>query len=141
MPKLLSKLELAVKPEHPTDKLTQRRNRLIERLAEQKELVKCELEGTEYKAYKYITKVDSETGDNVKVKVPKRLKQWFYKVQDQYFLEIRYGSKSLELAKNKHAIAVGDKSRLTSILDTVIEALKAGELDQQLLAIKRVGQE
>lgn len=140
MTKLLSKLDLTTKPEQPTDKLSQRRNRLIERLAEQKELAKCELEGTEYTAYKYITKVDAETGSKARVKVPKRLKQWFYKVRDYYFLEVRYGSKSLELAKNKHAIAVGEKSRLTSVIDTVIEAVAAGELDQQLSAIKRVGQ-
>lgn len=140
MTKLLSKLDLTTKPEKPTDKLTQKRNKLLDRLATQKEMAKCLLENEVFTAYREVNQLDEETGQQIKVKVPKRIKAWFYKVQEQYFLEVHYGSKSLELAKNKHAIAVGDKSRLIEVIDLVIEAVKVGELDTQLTAIKRVGQ-
>lgn len=140
MTKLLSKLDLTTKPEKPTDKLSQRRNKLLDRLATQKEMARCLLENEVFAAYREVNKLDEESGQQIKVKVPRRIKPWFYKLQEQYFLEVRYGSKSLELAKNKHAIAVGDKSRLIEVIELVIEAVKVGELDTQLAAIKRVGQ-
>ncbi len=140
MTKLLSKLDLTTKPEKPTDKLTQRRNKLLDRLATQKEMARCLLESEVFTAYREVNQLDEESGQQIKVKVPKRIKPWFYKLQEQYFLEVRYGSKSLELAKNKHAIAIGDKSRLIEVIELIIEAVKVGELDTQLAAIKRVGQ-
>ncbi|QIR13568.1 hypothetical protein [Shewanella aestuarii] len=139
MTSLLSKLELTAKPQQPTDKLTQRRNKLLERLTTQKEIIRCLLNNEVFSAFREVSKLDELTGQSIKEKVPRRVKPWFYKIQDQYFLEVRYGAKPLELAKNKHAIAVGDESRLNEVLDVVIDAVKAGELDTQLAAIRRVG--
>ncbi len=121
------------------DPIIQRRNKLIERLEVQREMAKCLIENEVFTAYKEIIKVDEETGDTQKVRVPKQIKPWFYKHDGQYFTTIKYGAKTLELSKGLHAIAVGNKSTLTSVYDTVIACVKAGELDTQLLAIKAVG--
>jgi len=136
---LLSKLKLTTKPEVITDPLTQRQNKLIAKLEVQREMAKCLTENKQFTAYKH-KYVTDDNGNKNKVRVEKNIKAWFYEIDGQYFTTIKYGSKSLELAKGLYAIAVGDKSSLLSVYDTVIAAVKAGELDKQLLAIKRVGQ-
>ena len=132
----LSKLNIVEAPlKHPTDPLTQRQNKLIAKLEVQREMAQCLIENEEFKAYKFKYITDPETGIKNKVRVPKQIKPWFYKMGEQYFTTIKYGSKSLELAKGLHAIAVDDKSALTSVYDAVIGAIKAGEFDTKLMAI------
>lgn len=137
---LLSKLNITQAPEkHPTDPLTQRQNKLIARLEVQREMAQCLASNKEFTAYKdkYIT--DPETKIKNKVRVPKQVKPWFYKVNGQYFTTIKYGSRSLELTKSLYAIAVDDVRSLASVYDVVIAAVKAGEFDTKLMAIKAVG--
>lgn len=137
---LLSKLNIVKAPlKHPTDPLIQRQNKLIAKLEVQREMAQCLVENEEFKAFKYKYVTDPETGIKNKVRVPKQIKPWFYKMDSQYFTTIKYGSKSLELAKGLYAIAVEDSAALTSVYDTVIAAVKAGEFDEKLMAIKRVG--
>ena len=52
-------------------------------------------------------------------------------------MELRYGGKALKLSGNRTAIEVGDKAKLTETVATLIEAVKAGELDKMLLAAKK----
>ncbi|TPH13929.1 DUF6641 family protein [Litorilituus lipolyticus] len=137
---LLSKLNITeAPPKHPTDPLIQRQNKLIARLEVQREMARCLVENEEFKAFKYKYVIDQETGIKNKVRVPKQIKPWFYKIDEQYFTPIKYGSKSLELAKGLYAIAVKDSTALTGVYDVVIEAVKAGEFDSKLMAIKAVG--
>ena len=49
-------------------------------------------------------------------------------------MAINYGSKQIELLKGKTAIDVGDTANLVTVLDTVISAVKNGELDVQIEA-------
>lgn len=138
---LLSSLEITTRPlTSNRDPLTQRQTKLIDRLEVQREMAKCLLENEVFTAYKEQLVTDEETGNKTKIRVPKTIKPWYYIVKGQYFIDVRYGSKSLELLKGKYAIAVGAKERLIEVISTIIEAVKAGELDQQLLAIKKVGQ-
>jgi hypothetical protein len=137
---LLSKLNIVKAPlKNPTDPLIQRQNKLIAKLEVQREMAQCLVENEEFKAYKFKYITDPETGIKNKVRVPKQIKPWFYKMDSQYFTTIKYGSKSLELAKGLHAISVKDSAALTSVYDTVIAAVKAGEFDEKLMVIKRVG--
>ncbi len=137
---LLSKLNITKAPlKHPTDPLIQRQNKLIAKLEVQREMAQCLVENKDFKAYKFKYVADPETGIKNKVRIPKQIKPWFYKMDSQYFTTIKYGSKSLELAKGLYAIAVEDSAALTSVYDTVIAAVKAGEFDEKLMAIKRVG--
>ncbi|WIJ26118.1 hypothetical protein [Devosia sp. RR2S18] len=52
----------------------------------------------------------------------------------QTFFGLRYAGKPIEFAKDKNAIAVGELAALPQILDTLTEAVRAGELDTQLPA-------
>ena len=136
----LSSLQLTKQHKvHNQDPIIQRRNKLIERLEVQREMAKCLIENEVFTAFKEVMKIDEETGNKQKVQVPKQIKPWFYLYDGQYYTTIKYGAKTLELNKGLHAITVGDKNALTSVYDTVIAGVQAGELDSQLLAIKAVG--
>lgn len=113
-----------------------KRIKLITRLNEQRAMAQCLLENTEFKAYKDVFIVDDETGEKRKVKRPKRIRPWFYQSADKYYFEVKYGTKSLEIQKNKPAIDVGNKDELLTVIDTIIDATKQGFLDAELKAVK-----
>ncbi|MEI6896575.1 MAG: DUF6641 family protein [Psychromonas sp.] len=137
MTKLLNQLTITEKPaKNKLSTIEKRQQKLISKLDEQQEMAKCLLEGVEFTAYKFKSITDPETGAKSKVKVPKRIRPWFYECKGSYFLEIKYGSKSLELAKGKTAITVGEKEKIPTILAIVSESVLAGELDSQLNAIQ-----
>jgi len=54
------------------------------------------------------------------------------------FLILRYGNKVISPTPDKGAIAVGDKAKLPEILEAVITATRAGELDAVMAAAKAV---
>lgn len=113
-----------------------KRKKLITRLNEQRAMAQCLLENTEFKAYKDVFIVDDETGEKRKVKRPKRIRPWFYQSVNNYYFEIKYGTKSLEIQKNKPAIEVGNKEELLTVIDTIIDAVQQGFLDAELKAVK-----
>lgn len=47
-------------------------------------------------------------------------------------MSVRYGSRILELAKNKYAVEVAAEMDLIKILDVIKTAVLAGELDAQI---------
>ena len=52
---------------------------------------------------------------------------------DRWRLTVRYGAKAIEFEKGgKTAVIVPSKEQLVATLDTLIEGVKAGELDEHL---------
>ena len=49
-------------------------------------------------------------------------------------LQVRYGTRVLDLAKGKNSIEVGTVAELITVLQTVKSAVEAGELDAQIEA-------
>ncbi|WP_077343313.1 DUF6641 family protein [Pseudocolwellia agarivorans] len=113
-----------------------KRNKLITRLNEQRAMVKCLLDNTDFVAYKEVFITDDESGEKRKVKRPKRVRPWFYQSTGKYYFEIKYGTKSLEIQKNKPTIDVGNKGELLTVIDTIIDATKQGFLDTELAKVK-----
>jgi hypothetical protein len=67
------------------------------------------------------------------INVPKRLKRWWrVDPTGTYFLVLRYGNRILRLAEHENAVEVGDWGSMVPILDTLITAVAAGELDHAL---------
>ena len=63
----------------------------------------------------------------------KRVRAWWREdALGAVALTVRYGAKAIEFEKGKSAIAVPSKDELTATIDTVIAAIKAGELDEHL---------
>jgi hypothetical protein len=113
-----------------------KRAKLIIRLNEQRAMVQCLLDNTDFIAYKEVFITDDESGEKRRLKRPKRIRPWFYQSNDKYYFEIKYGTKSLEIQKNKLAIDVGDKTKLLTVINTIIDATNQGFLDTELKAVK-----
>jgi hypothetical protein len=102
--------------------------------AERSALAAWLLEGKEYVAMRT---VQDEQGNSVEK--AKRVKKWFFNNGTaEWFLEVRYAYKAIELAKNKTAITISNKSKLVETIELVASAVANGELD---LAINKIAEE
>lgn len=119
-----------------------RRNKLSSQLYQQIELARCLAEGKTYAPTRLRTVTNKDTGERKTVEVSKRIKQmWFVADNGRVCLQVRYGTKVLELARGKNSIEVGSGSELLSVLSIVKEAVEAGELDTQIEAASRAVKE
>lgn len=104
-----------------------RRAKVIARLEEQKLLLKDP---------NYTRTVRSwvrKDGERVMAENHQRVTPWWRQHPNgTYALFVRSGLKPIEFEKGKTAIAVPSLDKLPSVIDTLITAIRAGELDQQL---------
>jgi len=123
------KLSTAVKPIHmPAVQL--RRNKLAKRLWEQAELAKAQQSGTQFSTTRHRSIVDAETGLRRQVEVSKRMKQWWFTTESgKLALNVRYGSRLLELAKGKYSVELASEKELVPTLEIIKAAVLTGELD------------
>ncbi len=123
------KLSTAIKPTHmPTVQV--RRNKLAKRLWEQAEMAKAQLAGTQFSTTRHRSIVDAETGLRRQVEVSKRMKQWWFTTESgKLALNVRYGSRLLELAKGKYSVELASEKELVPTLEIIKAAVLAGELD------------
>jgi hypothetical protein len=126
------KLSTAKKPAHiPT--VVFRRNKLSNKLWEQIQLAKSQIDGTTFAVKKFRTVKDKETGLRKSVEVNKRLREWWFKnEQGKVCVSVKYGTKVIELAKGKHSVEVSSADELVKALSTIKQAVEAGELDSQI---------
>lgn len=105
-----------------------RRARVIARLDEQKLL----LSDPNYKrSVRSWTK--NEAGEKALIETKQRVLPWWTaQPNGSYAFFIRSGWKPVEFEKGKAAIAVPSLERLPTIIDTLITAVRNGELDEQL---------
>lgn len=114
------------------DPVQRARDKVIAALAEQKAMAEAKIVGQHY-APTHMVWRKNEAGERVQVETPRRLRAgWWVEASGQTFFALRYAGKPIEFAKGKNAIAVGELSALPAILDTLTEAVRAGELDEQL---------
>ena len=136
MTNILSKLTLTneTKQAVAVDKTALRRDKVVANLLEQGDIAKAMIEGSEYVAMRV---VEDENGNSVEKQ--KRVKKWFFdNGTAEWFLEVRYANKAIELAKNKTAITVPNKNKLVETIELVASAVANGELDT---AINKIAEE
>ena len=105
-----------------------RRTNLIEGLEQQKLLAR---DPSHLRTvYKWLI---NDQGIKQRIELKKRVRQW-WKVDalGSVALTVRYGAKLIEFEKAKAAIILSTKDQLVATLDTLIEGVKAGELDEHL---------
>ena len=102
-----------------------RRQRLIERLDEQRQLAADPSFRVTVRRWIKDTEGVKQPFDRIKQVKP----WWKADVNGSLVLVLKNGLKTLEIEKGKSAIVVGSKERLDGILATLIAAVKAGELD------------
>ncbi len=111
------------------------RHKLIDRLKEQKELVEADLSGVPLVRTRHKMIKDEETGETKRVEVPRLLRRWWWQDEtDAVLLELRYGNKPIAVVDTKSTIDVGAMDKRPKVIDMVIEAVSAGELDKVLKA-------
>ena len=119
----------------PATPQQQRRNKLLKRLREQIALAQAQAQGLTHYGTRVRTVRDDETGERRTVTLPKRVKQWWYTGADgRITVTVRYGSRMLELARGKSGIELANSDQLVATLETISQAVAAGELDAQIAA-------
>lgn len=128
------KLTSAVPVRAAVDPVQRAREKMIAALAEQKQMAEAKIAGQTFTPMHIVRRKNAE-GVRVEVEAPKRVRQgWFTDGNSKVFFAIRYAGKPIEFAKDKNAIEAGELSALPKVIDTLVEAVRAGELDAQLTA-------
>ena len=126
------KLSTAKKPAY-IPAVVFRRNKLSNKLWEQIQLAKSQIDGTSFAVKKFRTVKDKETGLRKSVEVNKRLREWWFKnEQGKVCISIKYGSQLLELAKGKYSIECDTAQGLIKAMEQIKSAVEQGELDTQI---------
>ena len=111
-----------------------RRTKIIARLEEQKLVLK---DPNYTRTVRNWVKRD---GERVMMEKQQRVPLWWRQHPNgSYALFVRSGLKPIEFEKGKAAIAVPSLDKLPSVIDTLITAVRNGELDEQLVQGSKVG--
>lgn len=131
----LKSLTLTVLPASKVDASTVRREKIVARLEEQKRLLADP-------AYVRTTK-RSVNKDGVRTVVDHQRKVspwWRFDPAGACVFSVRLGSQRIEFEKGKAGIAVGKLDALPGVIDTLIAAVRGGDLDGALAqSAKRIG--
>jgi len=132
---VLKKLKLSnAAPVHVADPKQNARAKLLRHLQEQKAVAQAEIEGQPYTATKVVFRT-GENGQRVRGEAPRHVRRgWFRDAAGELFFQPRYGGKPLNLGKGMTSIEVGKLDALPAVIDALIEATNAGELDETLTA-------
>ena len=135
MANALKSLTFTAMPEVVVNPVIDRRNRIIARLEEQKQLLK----DPNFKR-KIMVREKNAAGVRELIEKQQKVLPWWRVAQNgSYAFGIRAG-KQVEFEKGKTAVIVASIDKLPGIIDTVITAVRNGELDGQLeSASKSVG--
>ena len=127
------KLTAAQKPTQMSP-VQQRRNKLMNKIHQQIELAKAQVNGQHYAQRRYRT-VKGADGSRTSVEVETAVRQWWWQQDNgKLALSIRYGSKLIALSPKANAIECANYDELTAALATIRAAVEAGELDAQIEA-------
>ena len=116
-----------------------RRNKVAKRIAEQISLAQAKIEGKGYAPTKQRRVTDEATGESKIITVAKRIKEWWFVTDTgKLCVQLRYGAKTVEIAKGKTAVELAKPADLVPTLETLKAAVESGELDAQLEAVSGV---
>jgi hypothetical protein len=124
----LKSLTFTTLPKSSVSPTLDRRTKIIARLEEQKALLRDP-------GYMRVVRAWGKNDSGEKVMVDKKqrvLAWWSAQPNGSCVFFVRAGWKPIEFEKGKAAIAVPTLDKLPSVIDTVIAAVRAGELDEQL---------
>ena len=125
---ILKSLTFVPQPKISSDPLIIKRERMVARLEDQKKLLADPNFVRTVKRWER-----KEGGEKVLVERPLRTSKWWQPDQNgAYVMTVKVGSKRIEFEKGKAAISVGSLEKLPAVIDALIKAVRAGELDAQL---------
>ena len=110
-----------------------RKNKLLKKLDEQISLATAQKNG-ELFIVKRLKNVKDEKGNPTHIEVAKRVTPWFWTDNNKTFVQIRYGTRVLELQKGKNTIECASADDLLKNLGIVRTCVANGELDSVIEA-------
>lgn len=125
---ILKSLTFVSQPKPNSDPLIIKRERMVSRLEDQKNLLADPSYQRRIKRWE-----KKEGGEKVLVERPLRTSKWWQQEPNgSCVMTVKVGSKRIEFEKGKAAISVGSLEKLPGVIDALIKAVRAGELDTQL---------
>jgi len=110
-----------------------RKTKLLKKLDEQISLATAQKNG-ELFTVKRLKNVKDANGNSTQIEVQKRVSPWFWTDNNKTFVQIRYGTRVLELQKGKNTIEAASQDDLLKTLNIVKTAVASGELDSVIEA-------
>ena len=121
-------------PRPANDPVQQRRTKFVAKLEEQKLLLK---DPNHVRTVQRWTKVNGERQAITKQQAVRPW--WKTDPSGQVVMSIKFGAKPIEFEKGKAGIAVPSKDKLPTVIDTLIAAVRAGELDDLFSQAAKTG--
>lgn len=116
------------------DPLQRGRDKLLGYLDDQKNLAAAKSDGKHYAPMRTVRR-KNESGETVLVDAPRHIRRgWYRGVDGKLYFQLRYGSKPMLLGKGVDAVVLQHVKEVPAAADALIEAVKAGELDEQIAA-------
>ena len=124
---IMKSLTFTAVPKILNDPARTRRERLVSRLQEQKELV------ANPSLIRTVQRSVKKDGVRTVIESQQKLRPW-WRTDDkgQVIFFVRVGWKLIEFEKGKAGIVAGSMERLPEVIDVLIGAVRAGELDPML---------
>ena len=110
-----------------------RKTKLLKKLDEQISLATAQKNG-ELFTVKRLKNVKDANGNSTQIEVQKRVSPWFWTDNNKTYVQIRYGTRVLELQKGKNTIETASADDLLKTLGIVKSAVANGELDSVIEA-------
>ena len=110
-----------------------RKTKLLKKLDEQISLATAQKNG-ELFTVKRLKNGKDGNGNSTQIEVQKRVSPWFWTDNNKKFVQIRYGTRVLELQKGKNTIECAGQDDLLKNLGIVKTAVASGELDSVIEA-------
>jgi hypothetical protein len=129
---VLKSLSFTAVPKTAGDPVNMRRAKFIEKLEEQKLLL------ADPGYVRTVQRTAEVDGVKQAVVRKQRVKPWWKTDSSgQIVMSVKFGSKPIEFEKGKAGIAVPSKDKLPTVINTLIEAVRAGELDDLFAAASK----
>jgi hypothetical protein len=131
---VLKSLSFTALPKSGNDPVQARRAKFVAKLEEQKQLLK---DPNHVRTVQRWTKVD---GQRQAVTKQQAVRPWWKTdPAGQVVMSIKFGARPLEFEKGKAGIVVPSKDKLPVVIDTLISAVRAGELDELFSQAAKTG--
>jgi hypothetical protein len=131
---VLKSLSFTALPKSGNDPVQMRRTKFIAKLEEQKQLLK---DPNHVRTVQRWTKVN---GERQAVTKQQAVRPWWKTdASGQVVMSIKFGARPIEFEKGKAGIAVGSREKLPAMIDALIAAVRAGELDDLFTQAAKTG--
>jgi hypothetical protein len=131
---VLKSLSFTAIPKTGNDPVQARRAKFVTKLEEQKLLLK---DPNHIRTVQRWVKVDGERQATTKRQAVRPW--WKTDPTGQIVMFIKFGAKPIEFEKGKAGIVVPSKEKLPAVIDTLISAVRAGELDDLFSQAAKAG--